>query len=166
MPKILRSDWLPPTAAFGTRVAAAVGSSGNAAFDITGGGGALAARVAGPGTDVGPRITADGAGPAGAAGAEEADAEAADADAHGVLRCGWRKPLPGTTLAAAASGGKRSAAAAPGTAGREDEGAGRRADEAAARATRSRTCPEDWEDEREAVDCFALSRRPLVIPAH
>lgn len=38
-------------------------------------------------------------------------------------------------------------------------------EEATARATRSRTCLDDCEDERDAVDCFAFRTRPPVMPA-
>lgn len=39
-------------------------------------------------------------------------------------------------------------------------------EEVAARATRSSNCPEDCEDDREAVVRFALRTRPVAIPAH
>lgn len=37
---------------------------------------------------------------------------------------------------------------------------------AAERATRSNTCLDDCEDERDVVACFAFNTRPPVIPAH
>ena len=39
-------------------------------------------------------------------------------------------------------------------------------EDAAARATRSKTCLEDWADERVVVVCFALRTRPLATPDH
>lgn len=45
-------------------------------------------------------------------------------------------------------------------------GPGLKDEDAAALATRSNTWPEDWDEDRDAVDCLALSSLPLVIPAH
>lgn len=145
VPKIFRNDWFPLAAPFGTRGAADDGSSGKADLEMTGG---VAFTFApGPGTDVGPRTGVEAA---------------TDEPAHGVVRCGWRNPLAagaGAGTNADASGGKRSgvdglARDSACIAGLEVE--------AAARATRSRT----WPDDRDAVDCFALRRRPPVMPAH
>ena len=91
LPRIFFNDWFPLTAALGSLLEAEEGSSGKADFDMIDGAGALLVRVAGPGTDVGPRMTG--------AGAELA--AAAEADTHGVLRCGWRKPLAAGAIAVA-----------------------------------------------------------------
>ena len=158
---MFRKDWFPPTAALGTFAEELDGSSGNADLDKLGGGGALADREAGPGTDIGPRII-------GAAG-EDVAGEAED-DTHGVFRCGCLKPLAaGAATAADCRGGKGPAdggGAAPGTILDEEGTDLRLGEEAAALATRSSTWPEDCPDERVAVDCFAFSKRPPVIPDH
>jgi len=139
VPRMFCKDLLPPTAALGTRAPEADGRSGNAAFERLGGGGALPDRAAGPGTDIGPRTTG--------APLDEEVAAAADEPAQGVLRCPC--PLGAGALGPGArggdpSGGKAGAADVGAEAsGLPDPGTGLVEDDAAARATRSRTCPED-----------------------
>lgn len=137
LPRMFCNDLFPPTAALGTRVPDADGSSGNAAFDRFGGGGALPERAAGPGTDIGPRMTA---------APPDDVAAATDEPAQGVLR--WPCPLPAGALDPAASGGKprggKAGAAdaevvAAAGAGLPEPGTGLIVDDAAARATLSRT---------------------------
>ena len=119
-PKTFRNDWLPLMAPFGTREAADIGSSGNAERERFAGPDFV--RAPGPGTDTGARTTGG------------VDAPAAEAD-HGVLCWVWRKPPAwAPVLALACSGGKAFAALA----GRGREGPAP-VDDAAARATRSRT---------------------------
>ena len=138
LPRMFCNDLFPPTAARGTRVLEADGSSGNAAFDRFGGGGALPERAAGPGTDIGPRMTA---------APPDDVAAAADEPAQGVFR--WPCPRPAGALAPAASGGKPrggkageaddEAVAATVGADLPEPGTGLIVDDAAARATLSRT---------------------------
>lgn len=141
-PMMFRRDLLPPTAARETYALEVVGSSGNADFDREGAGRLTFAP--GPGTEVGPR----------GAGFDEAVAEA-----QGVFREPWRNGVVLAEGPAVCKAGKRSCGCC-------GVGDGEADDDAAACATRSHTCREDWEEARIDVAFLALRTRPLVTPAH
>lgn len=127
------------------------GSSGKADFESAGWALTFGCKFApGPGTDVGVRRVELEFEGLGLAPEPEAD--------HAVVRWAWRYPAFAEEGAALRAGNL--------SGGFEAGELEAEPDDAAARATRSNTCLEDWAEERLVVVCFALSTRPLVTPDH
>lgn len=168
LPKIFLSDTFPLICGFCLEFAA-VGSSGNSAFDSFGGawrGPPCAAAFAEAEEErAGRDSDADGKDeddPGRAVGALSPVAELVD---HGVFLWPWRKAGvdvgPGVD-APVRVGNLSGNRCCVGT-WFNDEAA---AEELAAWATRSQTCREERSEDLVAVACFALSTRPEAIPAY